>query len=120
MWVMLLLLSQPNASTVCRIWARQLFRLVFCPVTVRGKQNLHHHRSMIYVANHASYVDALLLLAILPSKIMMIGKKELLERPFLRMIITKIGFIAVDRMDISKSVEDSKLITAEIKKGQSF
>ncbi|OGT33616.1 MAG: acyl-CoA synthetase [Gammaproteobacteria bacterium RIFCSPHIGHO2_02_FULL_39_13] len=120
MWVMLLLLSQPNASTVCRIWARQLFRLVFCPVTVRGKQNLHHHRSMIYVANHASYVDALLLLAILPSKIMMIGKKELLERPFLRMIITKIGFIAVDRMDISKSVEDSKLITAEIKKGQSI
>ena len=116
----LFLLSQQNAAKITRIWARNLFRLIGCPVTVTGMEFLKTNSSMIYVSNHSSYADVLILLGILPPGIIFTAKKELSSMPIVRTFIKKLGYILVDRMDFTKSLENKNHIEDAIKQGKSI
>ncbi len=41
------------------------------------QRNLKYKRATVYVANHASYIDTLILISLLPADTRLIGKKEL-------------------------------------------
>lgn len=120
MWFLLLLLSSQNTAKMVRFFARLFFRLTFCPVTIEGKNNLQDLGSVIYVANHASYVDALALVAVLPTNIAIVAKKELLSVPIINKFIKKLNYPTVDRMDFTKSLENKSLIEAVLRQGQSI
>jgi len=117
--VILFLSPQKIAAKICRFWARSVFRLIFCPIKIKGQQLLQHNYAVIYVANHASYADALLILGLLPPGVVLTGKKELMQFPLINIFIKKLKIITVDRMDFEKSLEDRKLIEAAINNGKS-
>lgn len=118
-WLSVLLLPRKYAAKITQIWARNFFLLIGCPITIEGKMNLENISPVIYVANHSSYVDSVLLLGILPPGILFTVKKELLTTPIINTFVKKFGYITVDRMDFIKSLENKMNIEESIQKKQS-
>lgn len=118
------LLSPVKARKLTKLWTRLMLRCVFCPVKIIYEQTASQDNKstnpVIYVANHASYVDSFLLIAILPSDTLFIGKKELLNAPILKTFIKQLGYMTVDRFDVSQSVADSNTIIDTVEAGNSI
>lgn len=112
--------SQETAIKICQHAARWLIHLMFCRLVVHDRKNLTAVSPVIFAANHASYFDALVVLAIMPSHTRIVGKKELLTTPILGTFMRKLGFLAVDRQDLSKGIEDTREIEVAIKSNHSI
>lgn len=107
-----------------RQFARQFCRLIlllaFCPIKRHNRNIIHTKKSLIYVANHASYMDAVLLIATLPPNVLYVGKQELLEIPIVGGYFKACGYLTIDRMDFHKSLEDMEKIKTALNRGQSI
>ena len=56
-------------------------------------------RPCIFVANHASYLDGLLLICVLPRPVAFVAKQELAQLPPLRWLLARFGVVFVARFD---------------------
>lgn len=119
-WLCALLGTRNMTAHVCRYYAHLLQFLTFCPVRVVGANNLTKKSPVIYAANHASYVDTIVMLGLLPLDTRFVGKKELLSIPILRTFMRKLDYIGVDRLDFSKGLEDTASIQRTINAGHSI
>ncbi len=120
LWLTMLFATRETAAKLFKLWARWMLRFAFIPLTVINPEKLQLNRPMIFAANHASYIDALVMMAILPDTIRFVGKKELLSTPVLRTFMQKLEYIPVDRMDFSKGLEDTKHIENALRDGNSI
>jgi fatty-acyl-CoA synthase len=106
----LYLFPRETNAKLCRWWARSLFFLCGCPLHIHGKQNLTLHYPVIYAANHQSYLDAVIFLAVLPADTRLVGKQELRTTPLLRTFMQKLDYLAVDRTNLTQGVEDTHVM----------
>lgn len=111
--------SRETSAKIVKNIAKWLLRLALCPVKIINKENLTQQSPVIFASNHASYIDALVLLSILPAGTRIVAKKELFTTPIIRIFMHKLGYLSVDRMDLSKGLEDAQQITATLKAGHS-
>ncbi|CEG61208.1 AMP-binding protein [Legionella micdadei] len=118
-WFGVLLFPRTIAAKITRIGARSVFKLGLCPIHLEGEANLKSEAPMIFIANHASYSDALVLTALLPPGTLFTAKNELLKTPVIRTFIKKLGHLVIDRMDFVKSVENKNQIEEAILKKNS-
>lgn len=119
-WMSLFILPRKIASPLCHYWARFITVITGCPLRITGKKNLYKHHPVIYAPNHASYVDALLMLALLPPDTRLIGKSEITTQPFVKTFVKKLGYIVVDRDDITKGTEDTLEMQKLLQQGHSI
>lgn len=119
-WSVVMRTSPKRGRRFCKGWLKLLFWLSACPLRVRGQEHLAHDEPVIFVSNHASYVDAVVLLTLLPENTLFVGKKELLQAPILRSFMKKFRFLTVDRLDFSQSLSDVERILAIVKEGASM
>lgn len=115
LYILVRLSSAEFATKACRIWAKLIAILAFCPIKVIGKEKLEKMSPAIYAVNHASYIDSIILLAIVPPHTRFVGKKELFSIPIIRTFMKKLNYLGVDRMDLSKGIEDTKHIEDVLK-----
>lgn len=99
--------------------AKILFLFLGCSLKIIGKENLPQENA-IYIANHASYSDILILLAVLPSNVTLVAKKEIASSAFLRGVIKKLNLILVNRFDFAQNIIDIKTIGAHLEHGESI
>lgn len=118
-YFMVILSKRQRAEKIICKWARFIIFAGFCPLTVSGKENLTKKNPVIYAANHASYIDSIVALAIVPPGTRFVGKKELLRVPIIRTFIAKLNFLVVDRFDLPKGIEDTDAISQTLKQGSS-
>lgn len=119
-WLLVVLSPKRIACNIIRYWSRALLFVVACPVSVEGREHLSKYSPMVLVSNHASYIDPIVLLALLKECPTFIGKKELLKIPILRSCMKKMGCIAVDRIDFSKSLQETQQIVATLEQKESI
>lgn len=112
--------EQKTAIKATRAWAKFLQFVIFCPTELIGEENLNKKSPVIFACNHASYVDPIVLLGVLPTGTLFIGKKELLSAPLVGTFMRKLGHLPVDRMDFSKGLEDTKHIERALREGHSI
>lgn len=117
-WLGVAALSKKQAGKLAKLWARTLFILLGCPISITGAEHLK--QTAVIASNHTSYADTPLLLAILPENTIFVGKEELLKIPLLSTFIKKMGHIMVDRLDFSKSEQEVKQIENALKNGASI
>ncbi|HJV68437.1 AMP-binding protein [Ideonella sp.] len=72
----------------------------------------------IAVANHASYLDWLLLAAALPAPACFVAKRELARLAPLRWLLGRVGVRFVERDDVHASVEDAKRLVQAAQAGE--
>ncbi len=89
-----------RAATGC-LW------LAGIPIDVSG---LHHvpETGCIVVANHASYLDGILLTAVLPPRFSFVIKREMSRVPLAHLLLRRIGAEFVERHDTQKSAVDAR------------
>src|SRR5579862_9086968 len=101
-WFALLFTRNPHAaSRVERAAARAILACAFIRVTLSGDTSLLSPTSSarIFAANHSSYADIILLIAVLPAGTRFVAKGETLHMPIIRTLITRAGHFAFDRRD---------------------
>ncbi|MCC6077416.1 AMP-binding protein [Pseudomonas sp. GCM10022188] len=111
----LAILLLPNLSlrwTAIHRLLRLLARLCACPLSGAGLERQPHHPCVL-VANHASYIDALLLVAVLPQPVGFVAKAEFKRQPLLRWLFERMGSHFVERGDALQSVEDVQTLAAQ-------
>jgi 1-acyl-sn-glycerol-3-phosphate acyltransferase len=80
-----------------RQWGRSLLRVLGIVPLVEGLDALDPGRPCVYVANHVSYADVWVLLAVLPGSVRFVAKKELLRIPIFGRALVAGGQIVIDR-----------------------
>ncbi|MGE0621952.1 MAG: AMP-binding protein [Pseudomonadales bacterium] len=97
--------------------SRTLLRLAAIPRVVQGLDNLPADGRCVLVANHASYLDGLLLVATLPRPVTFIAKAELKQRPFARWFLRRIGAEYVERFEGTQSTADARRLSTHAVSG---
>ncbi len=97
--------------TVCHLLARLHARLCGCALRVEGADRLPA-TGCIVVANHASYIDGLVLAAALPHPLRFVAKAELRDSRLLRPLFERMGTHFVRRFDTSHGIQDADTLAA--------
>ncbi|MCE8039926.1 AMP-binding protein [Halomonas sp. MCCC 1A11062] len=104
------------AHYVCRAMAR----LAGIRVEVSGLEHLPHGRPCVIVANHASYLDVLILTAALPCSVRYLAKEELESRPATRLPLTRMGALFVERFDPRQAEQDMQQAERAVANGDTL
>ena len=99
---------------------RTFLRLAGLPVRVVGLDYLPSDRPCLIVANHCSFLDAVLLSAVLPVRFGFVGKRELLRNPVLGRFFSRLGMLFVERFDAERGREDTAVVLDALKRGESL
>ncbi len=75
-------------------------------------------RGGIIVANHASYLDALLLIRALPAPVAFVAKSELRDRAFARLLLQRLGAVFVERFDTRQGASDTRDLIERARAGE--
>lgn len=103
--------GQERRRSVVKIAAGLVFRLVGARPRVSGLANLPAG-PCVAVANHASYIDGIILTAVLPPRFTFVIKREMTEIPFANFLLQRIGSVFIDRFDRSRGAMDARRILA--------
>jgi 1-acyl-sn-glycerol-3-phosphate acyltransferase len=75
-------------------------------------------RSAMLVFNHSSYMDALVLAAVLPGEPAIVAKKELSGQRIAGSLLRRLGIPFVERYDMSSSLADAEALIALARQGR--
>ena len=101
-------------------WSSLLFALGGCRVRVTGRADLAEVEPAVYVGNHASYLDPVLVMATLPGRVRFATKRRLARYPFLGTAIRKGEHIPIETAELSQRMEGASAILAPLRAGQSL
>lgn len=99
--------------------ARATFRLCAIAVRIRGLELLPAGHCVV-VANHASYVDGVLLFGFLPPRFSFVIKGEMKHFPLVNLLLHRIGAHFVERFDASGSSRDARHLLKAASAGESL
>lgn len=119
LWLMILGCSHQTSRRFMSGWGRLILKLIFCRLKVAGQLPSGKEKPLIFVSNHASYADAVALMAVLPTNIVFIAKRSLLKVPVLRTFIKKLDCVLVERADFSESIQDTAEMHKHLLQGRS-
>ncbi len=120
-WLLVALLPRrPWRWQVMRLASRLFFRLAGIPLRVEGLENLDRDRPCVLVANHASYLDGIALMAALPLTFDFVAKSELSRQFIPRVFLRRIGAEFVERFDSQRGVDDARHLSQRARAGRSL
>jgi len=99
--------------------ARTALTAVGVPVTTGGFDRIPRGDAML-AFNHSSYMDALVLSAVLPGEPLYVVKRELADQIFAGPFLRRLGALFVERYDISASLADTDAIIAATRQGRNI
>ena len=118
--VLVLLLPTLGARRgAARIAARTIFFLVGMPLRITGAENLPKGQCVV-VANHASYLDGVVMAAALPPRFGFVIKREMNDVPVAGVLLRRIGSEFVDRFNRHKGGTDARRVLRTAASGYSL
>lgn len=113
-----LLQRPPLGRRIAHFATRMLLRVTGITITASGLDRLPQQPHVLLV-NHASYLDAILLAALLPPTpgYAFTAKREYANQRLMRALLTGLGAIFIERFDVKRSAEDVDLMAAALVRG---
>ena len=99
--------------------ARAVLALTGISVKVTGAEHLPRGNAVI-LFNHTSYMDALVIAAVLPGEPAFVAKKEFADQAFAGSFMKRLGVAFVERFDAAASLADAEAVTGMAKQGRLF
>ncbi len=120
-WLGVAILPQGRWCRTFVHWVARLFiRLAGVPFSVEGLEHLPKNGASVLAANHASYLDGVILCAALPPRFAFVAKRELAGQWVPSLFLRKLGALFVERFDLQRSVADSEALERALRAGQSL
>jgi acyl carrier protein len=120
-FVSALILPPRITWTVGRIVGKLFFALAGIPIAVSGREHLQAGSPVVLAVNHTSYLDALVLLSILPYRgYAFVAKREFQDSFVMKRLLGGFGTQFIERFDVAKSAEHAGELVAEVKSGASL
>ena len=121
-FALLIALVVPGAERrrrLATLTCKNVFVLAGVKVEVLGKENLPTGNCVV-VANHASYIDGVLLKGYLPARFSFVIKGELRNIPVAHFLLRRAGARFVERSQHSASARDARQIVRAAQDGESL
>ncbi len=107
------------SNPLMKVWTNVVLFIYGIKVNVQGAENIDASKGLIYISNHASYMDIFVQLAKLPDNVRMIYKKEINRVPILGWAMYCAGFVSLDRGNIRNAMRSLDKAAERVRRGQS-
>jgi 1-acyl-sn-glycerol-3-phosphate acyltransferase len=111
--------SENSIHKVARIWATVLLKISNVQVSVTGTEHISTKQPQIFMSNHQSDFDILIVLAYLPGQFRWLAKKELFRIPMFGEAMKKAGYIEIDRQNHERAMQNLGEAARKIREGKS-
>jgi len=109
----------PYFFVMARIWAKCILYGMGFYYTVETQQEPNEHESYVFIANHTSMTDIMLMLAVVRNPFVFVGKKELVKIPLFGFFYKRTN-IMVDRSSPKSRMEVFERAQKRLKQGVSI
>ena len=93
-----------------RALARTALAALRVPLSINGIEKIPHRAVLAF--NHASYMDAIVVAAVLPGEPSYVVKKELASQMLAGMVLRRLGVLFLERFEVVESLADLEAATA--------
>jgi 1-acyl-sn-glycerol-3-phosphate acyltransferase len=104
---------------VGRLGVKVAMALIGLPLRVRGLQHLPASPCVV-VANHASYLDGLVLTAALPSRFNFVVQEGAASWPYVGLVIKRMGVIFINRASAREGARRTRDLIRRLQRGESL
>ncbi len=111
--------SRKTAARITTSAVRIGLKLAGWSVRVEGLEQLREHVPRMFVANHASYADVLVLMAAFDADYRFVAKGELDSMPFIRTFLRKLGSFSFNRKDPAARLRQAREVEQALRDGES-
>ncbi|MEL0105379.1 MAG: AMP-binding protein [Rhodospirillaceae bacterium] len=106
---------------IIQIAIKFLRRSLGIGLTIHNAENLpDRDQACVFVANHSSYLDSLILIELLNRPASFVAKAELKQQPLARLFLDRIDTAFVERFDQEQGLADARHIVEQARSGRSF
>ncbi|KAB2808659.1 lysophospholipid acyltransferase family protein [Phaeocystidibacter luteus] len=106
----------PKFFKWARVWAKAVLVLMGLRMKVRGAEKIVEGQQYVICANHASELDIMMALAIVPNPFVFIGKKELASLPLFGYFYKRTN-VLVDRKSVASKRRAMEMASAKMNTG---
>ena len=118
----LLVLISPNRKTAARVTTaalRTYVTLAGWRVRVDGREHIRENVPRMFVSNHTSYADIVVLMAALGTDFHFVAKGEVRSMPLFGTFLRKLGHFAFNREDSRARLQQADQIEQALRRGES-
>ena len=112
--------AENNIHKIANLWAKILLLLCNTKVQIIGKENILRGKPQIFMANHQSGFDILIVLAHIPGQFRWLVKKELFHIPIFGAAMKSAGYISIDRNNRERAMQSLDQAALRIREGKSI
>jgi putative phosphoserine phosphatase/1-acylglycerol-3-phosphate O-acyltransferase len=102
------------------LWGELATSLAGVDLRIEGEEHLWSRRPAVFIFNHQSGIDAVLMIKMLRRDVTGVGKKELLWIPMLGPMFRVAGVIFIDRSNTQAAIEALKPAVKALREGMSL
>jgi 1-acyl-sn-glycerol-3-phosphate acyltransferase len=120
-WLILHLMprGQP-AARMTTIALRLYFWLVGCRIGLEGREHIDAYGACVYVSNHTSYSDVLVVMALFETNYHFVAKNEINDMLFIGTFLRKIGHFAFERGKLRERSRLAEQMEQALLRGESL
>ncbi len=120
-WLILHLMprGQP-AARMTTIALRVYFGLVGCRIDLEGREHMDAYGACVYVSNHTSYSDVLVVMALFETNYHFVAKNEINDMLFIGTFLRKIGHFAFERGKLRERSRLAEQMEQALLRGESL
>jgi 1-acyl-sn-glycerol-3-phosphate acyltransferase len=119
LWSYLLVSPRGRAADkAVRRWSRMALRACGLRPRVTGVEHLEGAGAAILAANHASYIDSVVLMATIPIDFRFLAKRRLADYPLIGSVIRKVGHITIEKATVAQQLSSADILARLLREGR--
>jgi 1-acyl-sn-glycerol-3-phosphate acyltransferase len=119
LWVYLLISpAGDRADRAAKWWSRMALRVCGMRPRVTGVEHLDDVGAAILAANHASYIDSVVLMATIPTDFRFLAKRRLADYPLIGTVIRRAGHATIDKATVAQQLSSADVLARLLREGR--
>jgi 1-acyl-sn-glycerol-3-phosphate acyltransferase len=119
LWVYLLVSPSGRAADrAVKRWSRMALRACGLRPRITGVEHLEGVGAAILAANHASYIDSVVLMAAIPTDFRFLAKRRLADYPLIGTVIGKVGHVTIEKATVAQQLSSADILARLLRDGR--